>query len=202
LLPDSGESSSKGYIFGDGVYWAPTDWADLTLGGYYYSRRGWAQRGVLRMRPWENASLEITYNGVEDRGLPQPTGPPINQGGHEARLLFTALLPDGWRAVADLDNLSSLTYRLAWSETYVQAVNSEVRNSAFLTKNFADSALTSPPSAIRTTLTPRRRSTFHCAPRPKSVSARWINRRGRTCRFIFPSRRFQTRRIARTQYQL
>ncbi len=136
LLPDSGESSSKGYIFGDGVYWAPTDWADLTLGAYYYSRRGWSQRGVMRMRPWENANLEVTYNQVEDRGLPQPTGPPINQGGYEARLLFTALLPDGWRAVADLDKLSSLTYRLAWSETYVQAVNSEVRNSAFLTKNF------------------------------------------------------------------
>jgi LPS-assembly protein len=136
LLPDSGESSSKGYIFGDAVYWAPTDWADLTLGAYYYSRRGWAQRGLLRMRPWENATLEVSYSGVEDRGLPQPTGPPINQGGHEARLLFTALLPNGWRAVADLDDLSSLTYRLAWSETYVQAVNSEVRNSAFLTKNF------------------------------------------------------------------
>jgi len=136
LLPDSGESSSKGYIFGDGVYWAPTDWADLTLGAYYYSRRGWAQRGELRMRPWENAVLEVSYSEVEDRGLPQPSGPPINQGGHEARLLFTSLLPDGWRAVADLDNLSSLTYRLAWSETYVQAVNSEVRNSGFLTKNF------------------------------------------------------------------
>ena len=137
LLPDFGESSSKGYIFGDAVYWAPTDWADLTLGAYYYSRRGWAQRGELRMRPWENAVLEVSYSGVEDRGLPQSGGlPPINQGGHEARLLFTALLPDGWRAVADLDDLSSLTYRLAWSETYVQAVNSEVRNSAFLTKNF------------------------------------------------------------------
>src|SRR6202453_4596237 len=36
LLPDSGESSSKGYIFGDGVYWAPPDWAGLTLGAYYY----------------------------------------------------------------------------------------------------------------------------------------------------------------------
>ena len=136
LLPDFGESSSKGYIFGDAVYWAPTDWADLTIGAYYYSRRGWAQRAVMRMRPWENANLEVSYNGVEDRGLPQPTGPPINQGGHEARLLFTSLLPNDWRAVADLDNLSSLTYRLAWSETYVQAVNSEVRNSGFLTKNF------------------------------------------------------------------
>jgi LPS-assembly protein len=35
-----------------------------------------------------------------------------------------------------LDDLSSLTYRLAWSETFTQAVNSEVRNSAFLTNNF------------------------------------------------------------------
>jgi LPS-assembly protein len=136
MIPNIGESSNKGYILGDAFYWAPTDWMDATLGGNYYSRRGWSQRAELRMRPWENARLEATYTGVIDRGLEQPTGPPINQGGHEARLLFTALLPDGWRAVADLDNLSSLTYRLAWSETYTQAVNSEVRNSAFLTNNF------------------------------------------------------------------
>ena len=51
-------------------------------------------------------------------------------------MLFTALLPHGWRAVADLDQLTSLTFRLAWSETFAQAVNSEVRNTAFLTNNF------------------------------------------------------------------
>jgi LPS-assembly protein len=136
LIPDFGQSSTKGYIFGDGVYWAPSDWADMTLGANYYSRRGWSQRADLRLRPWENARLDATYDGVEDRGLRESDGTLVNQGGHEARLLFTALLPDGWRAVADLDNLSSLTYRLAFSETYVQAVNSEVRNQAFLTNNF------------------------------------------------------------------
>jgi len=136
LIPDIGESSSKGLILGDAYYWAPTDWADLTIGANYYSRRGWSQRADLRMRPWENARLDINYTGVVDRGLPQPDGTVINQGGHEAKLLFTALLPDGWRAVADLDNLSSLTYRIAFSETFVQAINSEVRNTAFLTKNF------------------------------------------------------------------
>jgi LPS-assembly protein len=135
LIPDIGDSSSKGFIFGDAVYWAPNDWSDLTVGANYYSRRGWSQRADLRMRPWENARLDITYNGVVDRGLPTPTGV-VNQGGHEAKLLFTALLPDGWRAVADLDNLSSLTYRIAFSETFTQAINSEVRNTAFLTKNF------------------------------------------------------------------
>jgi len=142
MIPNIGDSSNKGYILGESYYWAPTDWMDGTLGGNYYSRRGWSQRADLRMRPWENAKLEATYTGVIDRGLEQPQVPgeppvpAINQGGHEARLLFTALLPGGWRAVADLDNLNSLTYRLAWSETFTQAVNSEVRNSAFLTNNF------------------------------------------------------------------
>jgi LPS-assembly protein len=138
LIPDIGESSSKGFIFGDAYYWAPTDWADLTVGANYYSRRGWSQRADLRLRPWENARLDINYTGVVDRGLPQapPAGGVINQGGHEAKLLFTALLPDGWRAVADLDNLSSLTYRIAFGETFVQAINSEVRNTAFLANNF------------------------------------------------------------------
>jgi LPS-assembly protein len=136
LIPEPGDSSSKGYVFGDSFYWAPTDWMDTTVGASYYSRRGWSQKGDVRMRPWENARLDATYFGVIDRGLPQPSGPPIKQGGHEAKLLFTALLPGGWRAVADLDQLTSLTFRLAFSETFVQAVNSEVRNTAFLTNNF------------------------------------------------------------------
>ena len=136
LIPEFGESSRKGLILGDALYWAPLDWLDATIGSEYFSKRGWNQKAELRMRPWENARLEANYFGVIDRGLEQPVGPPIPQGGHEARLLFTALLPDNWRAVADLDQLSSLTFRLAWSETYTQAVNSEVRNTAFLTNNF------------------------------------------------------------------
>jgi LPS-assembly protein len=136
MIPDPGDSSRKGYIFGDAFYWAPTDWMDTTIGATYFSKRGWSQKGELRMRPWENARLEASYFGVIDRGIPQPSGPPIKQGGHETRLLFTALLPGGWRAVADLDQLTSLTFRLAFSETYAEAVNSEVHNSAFLTNNF------------------------------------------------------------------
>jgi LPS-assembly protein len=136
MIPDLGHSSSKGTVFGDSFYWAPTDWMDATIGGDYYGRRGWSQKGELRMRPWENARLDASYFGVIDRGLPEPSGPPLKQGGHEARLLFTSLLPHGWRAVADLDQLTSLSFRLAFSETYAEAVNSEVRNTAFLTNNF------------------------------------------------------------------
>ena len=136
MIPDPGHTSQKGYVLGDAFYWAPLDWMDLSLGASYYSLRGWSQRGELRMRPWENARLEASYFGVIDRGLEQSDGPPLRQGGHEVKLLFTADLPKGWRAVADLDQLTSLTFRLAWFETFSQAVNSEVKNTAFLTKNF------------------------------------------------------------------
>jgi LPS-assembly protein len=135
-VPELGNTSQKGYVAGDAFYWAPLDWLDATIGGTYYNMRGWSQRGELRMKPWEHTSIHATYQGVIDRGLPQPSGLPLKQGGHEAKLLFTSRLPDGWRAVADLDQLTSLTYRLAWSGTFTQAVNSEVRNDAFLTNNF------------------------------------------------------------------
>ena len=136
MIPDIGDSSRKGFVLGESIYWAPVDWADATVGAAYYSKRGWAQSADVRMRPWENARLDFTYYGVIDRGLPQPDGPPINQGGHEIHSRFVSDFSNGWRAVADLNQLSSLTFRLAFSETYSQAVNSEVPNTAFLNNNF------------------------------------------------------------------
>lgn len=137
MIPDAGNSSVKGYFFGDSVYWAPTDWADATVGATYLSKRGWSQNASIRLRPWENAKLDASYFGVIDRGLPEPNGPPLREGGHEAHFDFDAFLPNGWRTVVDLNQLSSLTFRLAFAETFSQAVNSEVRNTAFATNNFS-----------------------------------------------------------------
>jgi len=47
-----------------------------------------------------------------------------------------SLWKDGWRFVTDLNQLSSLTFRLAFAGTYGEAVNSEIRSAAFLTNNF------------------------------------------------------------------
>jgi LPS-assembly protein len=136
MIPDPGHSTQKGYVLGEAFYWAPVDWMDATVGGDYYSLRGWSQKGELRMRPWEGARLEASYFGVIDRGLAQENAPPLKQGGHDFHFGFAGPLPDGWRLVADLNQLSSLTFRLAFAETFTQAVNSEVRDTAFVTNNF------------------------------------------------------------------
>jgi LPS-assembly protein len=128
LIPSVGNSSTKGYIAGDAVYWVFNRSMDATAGAEYYSKRGWAQQGAFRMRSSENSFVFFTYRGVVDRGIGSP---PQNQGGEDAR--FEAEHPLGiWRAAADVDYLSSFVYRIAFTEVYTQAIDSEVRSQAFL----------------------------------------------------------------------
>jgi len=136
LIPAIGDSNSKGFVIGDAFYWAPKPWFDTTLGAELFSSRGTSQRGEIRARPFENTSLKYTYFGVIDRGLSQPVGPAIKQGGHQQQLEVQSLLPHGWRFVTDYNQLSSLTFRLAFADTFGDAINSEVRSSVFLTNNF------------------------------------------------------------------
>ena len=135
LIPDVGDSSRKGFIFGDAFYWAPKPWLDATLGGQYLSRRGVAEHGELRAKPFEETSLNYTYFGVDDRGL-LVNGVRQPQGGEQQRLEIQSLLPSGWRFVTDYNHLSSLTFRLAFADTFGDAINSEVRSAFFLTNNF------------------------------------------------------------------
>jgi LPS-assembly protein len=136
LLPLIGNSSQKGFVFGDAFYWAPRTWFDTTLGFDYFSSRGTAQRGQIRARPFEGTTIRYDYFGVIDRGIPQPTGPPIKQGGHQQTLEVQSLWHHGWRFVADVNQLSSLTFQLAFGDTYSDAINSEIRSAIFLTNNF------------------------------------------------------------------
>lgn len=136
LLPELGNSTHKGFVLGDAFYWAPTTWADATVGLQLYSRRGWAQNVELRARPTENIRASYTFFGVNDRGLPDANDVRQPQGGHESQFSLDARLPGGWRTVADVNTLTSLTFRLAFAPTFSAAVNSEVRSTAFATNNF------------------------------------------------------------------
>jgi LPS-assembly protein len=128
LIPSIGHSSRKGNIVGESAYWAINRSMDLTLGAEYFSLRGWSQRGEFRMRPNESSFVDINYFGVNDRGIGFP---PVDQGGQEARLNAEGRFR-GFRAVANIDYLSSFVFRQAFNETFSQAVYSEVQSQVFL----------------------------------------------------------------------
>jgi LPS-assembly protein len=133
LIPTIGQSSSKGTVLGDSFYWAINRSMDMTVGAELFSRRGWAEHGNFRARPSQDSYIEASYFGVNDRGF----GPQhIDQGGEDIKINAEGFLPLGIRAVADIEYLNSFVFRLAFNETFSQAVNSEVKSAAFLSRNW------------------------------------------------------------------
>jgi LPS-assembly protein len=134
LVPTAGRSSTKGNIVGDSFYWAINRSLDATVGAEYFSKRGWSQRGELRARPSDTSYADLNYFGVVDRGIPTGAGGgPLREGGQEVRLTAESNLY-GFRAVSNVDYLSSFLFRLAFNEVFTQAVNSEVKSQVFLSK--------------------------------------------------------------------
>ncbi len=134
LMPTFGYSNRKGAIFGDSVYLVINRSADATLGAEYWSRRGWAQRADFRFRPSETSYINFTYFGVVDR---EGFGPlHTDQGGQDIHLSAEEQFGHGIRGVDDINYLSSFTFRLAFTEAFTQAVNSEVKSVAFLSKDY------------------------------------------------------------------
>ena len=135
LVPTIGQSNTKGFVIGDAFYWAPKPWFDTTLGFEYFGLRGNAEKGQLRARPFEDTSIKYDYFGVNDRGI--LTGGVVQrQGGQQQQVEIKSLWKHGWRFVTDVNELSSLTFRLAFADTYGDAINSEIRSAVFLTNNF------------------------------------------------------------------
>ena len=129
LIPSFGNSSRKGKIVGESVYWAINRSMDATLGAEYFSKRGWSPRGEFRARPSDTSFIDFNYFGVIDRGIGTPRQ---DQGGEDARFTAEGRFGGNFRGVANVDYLSSFVFRIAFTEIYSQAVNSEVKSQIFL----------------------------------------------------------------------
>ncbi len=135
LLPHIGNSTQKGFIVGDGFYWAINPSADLLLGAENFSRRGPGAIARFRARPSALSEFALDYFGVDDRvGGPQRV---LRATGQGLRVVGQASdLGRGFRGVIDVDYISSLTFRQTFTDSFTEAVASEVRQSGSLTKSF------------------------------------------------------------------
>ncbi|HEY2499220.1 MAG TPA: LPS assembly protein LptD [Candidatus Angelobacter sp.] len=142
LIPNFGTSSTKGTVIGDSFYWAINRSMDATLGGEFLSKRGWSLQENYRYRPSETSFLNLNYFGVLDRGITTTSvdqngktiSQTVKQGGEDVKLNAENTFSNGVRGVASIDYLSSFIFRLAFTENFSQAVDSEVKSAAFLSK--------------------------------------------------------------------
>jgi LPS-assembly protein len=139
LWPSLGNDSQRGTNFGGAYFWALNPHADVTFGAQWYNQGGWTQSVDFRALPTEKSEAQVNYFGALARKLNRAQARRgrrgVNQSGQFAHIFFTGELPHGFRGVVDLTHLSSLRFRLAFAETFNEAVRSEVHASAFVTNN-------------------------------------------------------------------
>jgi LPS-assembly protein len=129
LIPVIGTSNTRGTILGDGFYWAISRNSDAVIGATLYSRRGWAQHAVYRAVGYKYYFHADYYGVVDEKGYP-PTGQ--NQGGEELKASGFLQLPRDFNSALSVDFLSSYIFRLAFGESFAEAINSEVRSNGFV----------------------------------------------------------------------
>ena len=153
LIPVLSNSSIKGFIVGEQIYWVINRSMDMVVGSEFFSKRGWAPSGDFRYKGPGTDHLVARWNALLDRGveqqvgltipktgvhpaglLPGPVGEErVNQGGVDVVALGRKDLGANTYAAGIVEYLSSYLYRLVFNDNYSQAVTSEVASDASLT---------------------------------------------------------------------
>ena len=130
LIPVVGESSTKGLVLGEQLYWAINRSTDLTVGIEYFSRRGWSEAATFRYRGRNDDFALVHYSGLSDRGY-YTGGVAVNQGGQDVTASGRHDFGTQTRVVADTEYLSSYPYREAFTESFNQAVSTDILSYAY-----------------------------------------------------------------------
>lgn len=130
MIPEPGNSSTKGITLGEEFYWVINRSADLTLGLDYYSKRGWSERSTFRYKGLGNDFASAHYSGLQDRGFVSG-GVYVNQGGEDVSFLGRHDFSTHSRVAATAEYLSSYTYREAFAESFSEAVSSDILSIAY-----------------------------------------------------------------------
>ncbi len=138
LIPNIGNSSARGMMFGLGYFWAINRSYDLTYRLQEYTSRGEANNFDFRGKPRLGTDYDAIVYTVHDRGVPQPSGSRLTYGGVNVYATGKSDLADGWNIRAQVNYTSSLRFRQNWSNSFSELIGSEVQSVGFLNKNWSD----------------------------------------------------------------
>lgn len=137
LTPSIGNSNRRGKMYGVGYYWAINRSYDATYRLQNFTQRGFAHHVDFRGKPNARTDFNAIFYGVDDKGFKLESGDRIKQGGFSVSGQFRSELGRGFSARANINYLSSLTFRQAFTESFQEAIFSEVHSTAYVEKNWS-----------------------------------------------------------------
>lgn len=153
LIPVISNSTIKGFIVGEQVYYVINRSMDMVVGAELFSKRGWAPNGDFRYKGRDLDHLIVRWNALLDRGvlqevgstvsatsnqpaatLPGPVGfERVNQGGVDVVAEGRKDISPHTHAAGNVEYLSSYLYRLVFNDNFAQAVSSQVASNVSIT---------------------------------------------------------------------
>lgn len=135
LIPElPSQSTTKGIMTGEQVYFALNRSSDLTVGAQYFSQRGFAESGTYRYRGRNLDFAAVHGSALQDRGYYATPTLYVQQGGQDLTAAFRKQLSRNVRLQGDGEYLSSYLYREAFTGNFNQAVSSDITSIAFITR--------------------------------------------------------------------
>jgi LPS-assembly protein len=135
LSPSAGHSSIGGFMLMLGGYWAINRSYDITYRMIDYLSRGYAHHIDLRGKPLPGTDYDVIFYGVQDRGAPNSGSPPQKNGGFSFYGVGSSDLGDGWTARATVNYISTFDFRQGWTQSFNEAIGSEIHSVGFINKN-------------------------------------------------------------------
>jgi LPS-assembly protein len=136
LIPNIGNSSTRGTVVGLGYFWAINRSYDLTYRAQYFSSAGLAHHMDLRGDVNPNTSFDLYLDGLKDK---QPIRP--SPSGALLMLHAKSELGAGWEARGELNYLTSFAFRQQFTESFNEAIFSETHSVGFVTKHWSDAGV-------------------------------------------------------------
>jgi LPS-assembly protein len=141
LTPNLGNSSRRGKMVGVGYYWAFDRSYDAAYRGQYFTQRGFAHTVDVRGKPRAGTDFNAYLFGVNDSGLKLQSGERRKEGGVILAFEGRSDLGRGFHAGSEVNYLSSLKFRQAFTESFNEAIFSEVHSTGFVQKHWSSYGL-------------------------------------------------------------
>jgi LPS-assembly protein len=142
LLPNIVPRSQRGFMIGVGYYWAINRSYDLTYRFQDFNTNALKHNIDFRGKPTAKSDFNFILYGVNDMGGDPRTG---DASTGEPRQRYSGLniyftgridLGGGWTAAGQVNYVSSFRFRQEWSESFNEAIGSEMHSDGFLNKDF------------------------------------------------------------------
>lgn len=142
LTPNIGNSSRRGRMVGVGYFWAINRSYDASYRAQWFTQRGVAHTADFRGKPTQNSEFNAYLYGVNDQGQKLSSGERRKEGGFIVSVDGQADLGRGFFARGSVNYLSSMRFRRAFTESFTEAIASEVHSAGFVGKHTKDFGLT------------------------------------------------------------